>query len=710
MLKRFQIFGANTDVGKTIFTTALCKYLAGIGERVSYLKPIQTGDDYDHKHISRNSQAFSENIFHYKLAASPHLSANISRRELISGLSSKLSDHSKHFNWTFVETAGGVLTPGPENYLQADLYRPLRLPSILVADPNLGGISATISAYESLKTRGYDIVSILSFNKSKSADFYGNLDFFQSHFGSNKVFSLDLPPEGDLTNYYSEVGPQMEPVVDFLESYTKEKHDYVSNMAAEAEKIIWYPFSQHKEINKNTITTIDSAYGNDFYSLSKDKSEIVPQFDGSASWWTQGLGHGNSTLALAAAEAGGRYGHVILANTIHEPALELAKKVLKFTNNPKLSRVFYSDNGSTGIEVAIKMALKSTCVRYGWDVSDGSIGVLGLKGSYHGDTIGAMDCSEPSVFNKQITWYKNRGFWFDYPTVTMKKGRWIIDFPEGLPQVSKTEFETIESVFDLDSRDPTPYKDYIKSEINRLSSEGYKFGALMLEPVLLGAGGMKSVDPLFQHALVEAVREIQFDGNERTVDENSWSGLPVIYDEVFTGMYRLGKPSSTSFIKSLPDISVHAKVLTGGTLPLCITTASDSIFNSFLSDGKADALLHGHSYTANPIACNVALASLETLKDCKTTFWGEDFIDKLSFHPGVDGVFALGTVLAIHLKDSNSGYQSTIGAEFHQKLRSLNIHTRPLGNVVYFMCGHTSSDEDIKSIQDRIKIAFDIQP
>src|SRR5699024_7580852 len=108
-------------------------------------------------HIQKYTKAFSENIYHYKLAASPHLSTNITNSEFTTNLSKTLTDHANRFKWTFVETAGGVLTPGPENKLQADLYRPLRLPTILVADPNLGGISSTLSAYESLKTRGYDV-------------------------------------------------------------------------------------------------------------------------------------------------------------------------------------------------------------------------------------------------------------------------------------------------------------------------------------------------------------------------------------------------------------------------------------------------------------------------------------------------------------------------------------------------------------------------
>lgn len=718
--KAFQVFGANTNVGKTIISTALCKHLNDTDEKVSYLKPIQTGYDFDHKHVSKYSNVLSENLYHYGRAASPHLSISdsFSTSEFISGLSEKLKSYSPKFDWTLMETAGGVLTPITNSHLQADLYRPLRLPTILIADPNLGGISATISAYESLKIRGFDIVSILSLSKSSDGEDYGNIDYFKKYFSHNEIISFENPPRqlgNDIHEYYSQISSNMAPVVKSLKDYAANRKQELNSMSTEAENFIWYPFSQHREINKDTITTIDSAHGNDFHVVSKDGNEIVPFFDGSASWWTQGLGHGNPELSLVAAEAAGRYGHVILANTIHKPALELAKKLLQLLNNPKLSKVFYSDNGSTGIEVAIKMALKATCDRYGWDVSDGTIGVIGLQGSYHGDTIGSMDCSEPSVFNKQITWYQDRGYWFDYPTVKMQNGEWTLDFSDlgsHFPRPETTTFDSFESVFDLESRDPEPYKFYIKQKLEELTNDGKKFGALLLEPVLLGAGGMKAVDPLFQYALVESVRETKFSGYKyETPNPGSWSGLPVVYDEVFSGLYRLGRPSSSSFIQQDPDISVHAKVLTGGMLPLCVTTASESIFQTFLSDSKSDALLHGHSYTAHPVGCSVALESLNQLENIvlpDTLYWTDDFVKEISRISEVDGVFSLGTVLSIYLKDEINSYQSTIGQKFHQKLRALNIHTRPLGNVVYFMCGQATTRDEIESLQNKIKQAFHV--
>jgi dethiobiotin synthetase/adenosylmethionine--8-amino-7-oxononanoate aminotransferase len=218
---------------------------------------------------------------------------------------------------------------------------------------------------------------------------------------------------------------------------------------------------------------------------------------------------------------------------------------------------------------------------------------------------------------------------------------------------------------------------------------------------------MLFVDPLFQQSLVRVVRRYNFStasevAQRPQADEFEWTGLPVMFDEVFTGLYRLGRFSSASFLGVHPDISVHAKLLTGGLLPLSITAASESIFAAFLGDAKSDALLHGHSYTAHPIGCHVANVSLQAMdnlnakdkawrgykadwrppqpekqplkwttgvsSDARSEFhfpdhvwsmWSQNFVLRLSTHKRVAHVNALGSVLAISLVDkSGSG-------EFH---------------------------------------------
>jgi dethiobiotin synthetase/adenosylmethionine--8-amino-7-oxononanoate aminotransferase len=323
-----------------------------------------------------------------------------------------------------IETAGGVLSPAPSGSSQADLYRDMRLPAVLVGDYHLGGIGATISAYESLRIRGYDLLLHLMFEE----DEFQNVKYLTKYFQDRQIPTLALPkppkqlddPEADMDamwSYYSEVASldMVYRVLDQLEADHKGRIAKLQSMSERAHNVIWYPFTQHKGRTPSDIMVIDSAYKTNFDVLSppttdsKSASLLRPSVDGSGSWWTQGLGHGNPALSLAAAYAAGRYGHVMFASAIHEPALKVAEMLLEHHNNPRLAKVFYSDNGSTGVEVAMKMALRASCVRYGWDHKADDIEVIGLKGSYHGDTMGAMDASEPSVYNEKVEWYRPRG-------------------------------------------------------------------------------------------------------------------------------------------------------------------------------------------------------------------------------------------------------------------------------------------------------------
>lgn len=694
-----------------------------------------------------------------------------------------------------VETAGGPNSPGPSGTLQADLYRSLRLPIVFIADWNLGGISTSISAFESLKLRGYDIEGVAVLKDS----YYKNIEYFKDYFADQQIplLTSPVPPERSehddhlaMEHYYAAAesgNDSLSSASEFVDHLSSRHHQRISRLetlALEGFESIWWPFTQHQHLKPETITTIDSAHGDYFQTLKtapqstevattsdQSTSLLSATFDGSASWWTQGLGHSNPALTMAAAYAAGRYGHVMFAEAINEPALALTTNLLATVQNPRLTRCFFSDNGSTGMEVALKMALKASCDRYGWDpAADGhEVEILGLQNSYHGDTMGSMDMSEPSVFNKKIHWYRGRGFWFETPSVKMRAGRWFIEKPEAIREDlgPDTEFSSLQQVFSQ-SRDLTDdaaaYETYVKKTLEHLTKEDKRrFGALVMEPVVLGAGGMLLVDPLFQRTLVNVVRraELTFAPDSKNPALNpadpQWTGLPVVADEVFTGLYRLGRASSSHMLGVNPDIAVYAKLLTGGLVPLSCTLASGSIFNAFLADGKSDALLHGHSYTAHPIGCNVADTSLKLLNQLESdgswdvyktdwastmptattlaqkaksvistitpdmptshtnvpavstsstvwSVWSVAFVTRLSHLTArVDSVWALGSVLSISLKDAHGGgYTSTAAKSLQRdlldgKTRGWNIHSRVLGNVLYLMTGQKTSVEDVRA-------------
>ncbi|RBR20067.1 uncharacterized protein FIESC28_05346 [Fusarium coffeatum] len=737
-LRAHQVYGANTDVGKTIFSTILCNGATKRGDKSWFLKPVSTGaaDEADGCHIQKFApQTVHETLFQYDIPCSPHIAAKASGKRVPSdqAVLARINEAVSHYGpgWLFLETAGGVHSPGPSGTPQADLYAPLRAPVVLVGDSKLGGISQSISAYESLKMRGYDVESILLFQDGK----YENYQYLREYFSKFRV-PVDTVPEPPIRvldvkedvermkEYYS--SQNVDHVLEHLDSRGKERISRLESLSEKASEKIWYPFTQQKLVSAETISAIDSAHG-DYFQVLNPKSDnlLQPAFDGSASWWSQGLGHANSRLTLAAAYAAGRYGHVMFAEAIHEPALALAEIMLDGAKNERFSRVFYSDNGSTGCEVAVKMALRAARLRYGWGPND-NVHILGLKGSYHGDTIGAMDCAEPCVYNEKIEWYEGKGYWFDYPTIQCVKGKWEVSTPEGMGDDQR--LGSISEVFDIECRVNTEqyrsYATYIEKTLQKLQDQGRKFGALMMEPIILGAGGMIFVDPLFQRALVDVVRRT----STITPPSSSgpqWTGLPVIFDEVFTGLYRLGRFSAASFLGVEPDICVNAKLLTGGLVPLCTTMASEGIFDAFVSDDKSDALLHGHSYTAHAVGCQVAVESVTEMQRMEKdgewkwaeqdwtsqnentqawSVWSKDFVDGISHNSQVLGVWALGSVLAISLRDdSGVGYKSLAAKKLQSRLRegtgAWNAHSRVLGNVFYVMASQKTSRESIAELQ-----------
>ncbi|KAK6843302.1 bifunctional dethiobiotin synthetase/adenosylmethionine-8-amino-7-oxononanoate aminotransferase [Apiospora arundinis] len=718
-LRVYQIYGANTDVGKTIFTTALCNAASKLysNDLTGYLKPVSTGpgdaadeQSQPHKTIPKDADLLSSIYSHLSNVAG--------------------SGTGNPGGWFFIETAGGVHSPGPSGTSQAELYRPLRCPVLLVGDAKLGGISTTISAFESLRLRGYDIEAVLLFEDEQ----FRNYDYLKSYF--EKKHGEDTER---MARYYKEIvaSGRVKSVLEHLDEQHKARVTRLESLSSQGYQRIWWPFTQQKLLSPAKITAIDSASGDFFQTLNTSSPEDLPEhqakqapasqkpllqssFDGSASWWTQGLGHANSSLTLAAAYAAGRYGHVMFAEAIHEPALALAETLLKGMRdggNSRLSRVFYSDDGSTGVESALKMGLRAARTRYGWPV-DTKLGIIGLEGAYHGDTIGAMDCADPSAYNEKV------------------EGKWTVKIPagfegDGLALAGEMEAESLSDVFDFRAREARGEHRVYEAHVERILKyhldKGRKFGAIMMEPIILGAGGMVLVDPLFQRALVNVVRRSQHLFSPESVQqprgETDWTGLPVIFDEVFTGLYRLGRFTASSFLGLDADISIHAKLLTGGLVPLCATLASESIFQAFASNDKTDALLHGHSYTAHPVGCQVALESLRQMQtmessgswaefqngvsgadDACWSIWSSPLVEWLSRHPSVAGVWALGSVMAIHLESpGGSGYTSTAAIALRDALRASNqgpaqnpwnVHSRVLGNVLYLM-GSQKTEKDV---------------
>lgn len=643
---------------------------------------------------------------------------------------------------------------------QADSYRPLRLPILLVGDSKLGGISSTVSSYESLALRGYTVDVILLFRE----DYYRNWEYLSGYFADRHVKTVHLPSPPtklddlveDFTStdaYYRRLleDGETQEIISYLDEQHSNRITELESMPRRTLSSVWWPFVQHGLVKEaGDVTVIDSAYG-DFFSVVKPPNKrtsnmISQQFDGSASWWTQTFGHSHPNLALAAARAAGRYGHVMFPQATHLPALKLAEHLLQ--DGPGVgwaTRVFYSDDGSTGIEIALKMALRAFCIRHGEKLQQADkqqLGILGLKGSYHGDTIGAMDACEAADGVYTCEWHSAKGYWFDPPAISMRDGKAVISLPVAFTKFvnieeTDVEVESLSYLYNVEERLSTDlallYAKFIRHSLRGLDRVKHQLAALVLEPLVMGAAGMIFVDPLFQRVLVDVTRDHFSD--ERTGNNGDWRGLPVIFDEVFTGLYRVGWQSCTAVLGVNPDIAVYAKMMTGGLVPLAATLASESIFNAFLSDKKADALLHGHSYSAHAVGCEVAVETADMMKKISSSedwytmremwatsspnemsmssmwsFWSPQFISNVSKMDHIDSAMALGTVLAIKFNDADGTYRSDTARKSLESImtplneESFGIHYRTLGSIAYFMVSMNTSINTVRTVEE--KIAF----
>ncbi|XP_064987850.1 bifunctional dethiobiotin synthetase/7,8-diamino-pelargonic acid aminotransferase, mitochondrial-like isoform X2 [Musa acuminata AAA Group] len=617
------------------------------------------------------SKLVCKTLFGWKEGISPHLAVkregmpveDSSLRELLGrclglSLGGGGDDGGKKRIWRVIETAGGVASPGPSGTLQCDLYRPFRLPSILVGDGRLGGISATIAAYESLTSRGYDVVAIILEDQGLS-----NEVSLQSYLRS-RLPVLVLPPiPGDplnnLLDWFYESRQTFSSLQDIMLSAHIKRIQRLHDMPRKAGSLFWWPFTQHKLVLEKMVTVIDSRCGENFaiHKVLNDQEMIIPQFDACGSWWTQGP---DSTLQIELVKEIGysaaRYGHVMFPENVYEPALQCAELLLDGVGKGWASRTFFSDNGSTAVEIALKMAFRKYMSDHGIHADFHKLGpkgsctelrVLALSGSYHGDTLGAMEAQAPSSYTSfiQQPWYSGRGLFLDPPECFISNEIWSLSLPDCL-------------------------------RTNHLKPE---------DTIIQGAGGMHLVDPLFQRILVWECQSRK---------------IPVIFDEVFSGFWRLGRESAAELLGCQPDVACFGKLLTGGVVPLAVTLATESVFEAFQGDSKLLALLHGHSYSAHAVGCASAAKAIRWFKDPNTNanfdikrkmlkeLWDVKLVHGLSSLPAVQRVVVLGTLLAVELKADgcDTGYASLYTSSLVQQLRADGLYIRPLGNVIYLMC------------------------
>lgn len=371
--------------------------------------------------------------------------------------------------------------------------------------------------------------------------------------------------------------------------------------------------------------------------------------DAVSSWWTNLHGHAHPYIADAIAAQARQLEHVIFAGFTHQPAEELAHRLLQYM--PYHNRVFYSDNGSTAVEAAIKMALQ-----YWANQGERRSRIIAFRDAYHGDTFGAMSVSARGVFTSAFS-----PLLFDVA---------FIDTPNG----SNT--------------------DAVRSQLLAALSGG-DIAAFIFEPLVLGSAGMLMYDAEVLNELIGLCNK---------------NGVLAIADEVMTGFGRTGKFLATDHCTYKPDIICLSKGITGGFLPFAATTCTSAVYNAFLSDDKAKMLFHGHSYTGNPLGCAAALASLTVFERENTLTKIEriaerhaEFASRLKLLPSAIKVRQQGTILAFDLKTTDAGYLSGIRDRAYNYFLGRGIILRPLGNVVYILPPYCIGESELNLVYTAIE-------
>ena len=423
---------------------------------------------------------------------------------------------------------------------------------------------------------------------------------------------------------------------------------------------IWHPFTN--SLLDPAPIEIERAEG--VWLYAKDGRRIL---DAVSSWWVNLHGHANPRIAEAIAKQARKMEHVILAGFTHEPAEELASRLREWVA-PELTHLFFSDDGSTAVEVALKLAVQHFSNTGRTEKRE----IVALEHGYHGDTAGAMSVSDDSPFTDPFRSMR-------YP-VHRVHSAYCYRCPVGLQRESCH----IECAGQLQTL---------------LEERGDKIAAVIVEPLLQAAGGM----------IVHPVEFLQ-----RVREACSKHDVLLIADEVLTGFGRTGKMFACDLAGVAPDLMCLSKGITGGFLPMGVTLCSDRVEMAFRSENRLHTFYHGHSYTGNALACAAANASLRIFDEepvferiavmadinCQR-------LTALGKFPQVGEVRQIGTVGAIELRADDAGYLSAMRPKLYQLFLERGVLLRPLGNVVYVLPPYVIAPGELHHVYDVIAEAIE---
>lgn len=415
------------------------------------------------------------------------------------------------------------------------------------------------------------------------------------------------------------------------------------------QKYLWHPYTQHK----TAALPIAIKKGEGALLWDENDKEYI---DAIASWWVNPYGHSNKYIADAIYKQLTTLEHVLFGGFTHEPAIVLGEKLIEILPDNQ-QKVFFSDNGSTAVEVAIKVALQ-----FFFNKGEKRTTIIAFENAFHGDTFAAMAASGISFYTQAF-----EGMFID-----------VVRIPAPIKGQEQESY------------------DALRARIKNNNCAGFIF-----EPLVQGAAGMVMHEPEALAKLIEICNENQ---------------VLTIADEVMTGFGKTGKNFAMDYVNALPDMMCLSKALTGGTIPMAITTFTNEIFEAFYDEDINKALFHGHTFTANPTGCAAALASLELLNtpemQANLVRVNENhltFQNKIKQHPKVETTRVLGTIFALEIKtEGAASYYGSLRNKLYDFFIEHGVILRPVGNIVYILPPYIITNAQLQKVYQVVEQALEI--
>ena len=412
---------------------------------------------------------------------------------------------------------------------------------------------------------------------------------------------------------------------------------------------LWHPYTQHKTASAPIAIT----KGKGALLWDENGKEYI---DAIASWWVNPYGHSNTFIADAIYKQLTTLEHVLFGGFTHEPAVKVAEKLLAILPKNQ-QKLFFSDNGSTAVEIAIKVALQ-----YFFNKGEKRTTIIAFENAFHGDTFAAMAASGISLFTDAF-----QGMFID-----------VVRIP--VPVVGQEQASC----------------DTLAKALKNHNCAGFIF-----EPLVQGAAGMVMYEPVALDTLIRMCKD---------------NNVLTIADEVMTGFGKTGKTFASDYLVEQPDMMCLSKALTGGTIPLAITTFTQDIFDAFYDEDINKALFHGHTFTANPTGCAAALASIELLQtpDMQANIEGVNakhlaFEQRVQSHPNVVTTRVLGVIFALEIKtESAASYYGNLRNKLYNFFIENGVILRPVGNIVYILPPYVITDDQLEKVYQVVESALEI--